>query len=116
MLSDCEKSTLLGDVPSGGFLSGGLDASAVVAMMRRHITGPLRTFTIGYPDKTFSELEHAEAVAKHLDTEHHVLMIEGRSEDLIEKSLYHFDEPMTDLSSIPLMLVCGQAREHATVC
>jgi asparagine synthase (glutamine-hydrolysing) len=75
MLSDCVKSHLLSDVPLGVFLSGGLDSSAVVAMMRRHISGPLRTFTIGYPDKTFSETEHAEAVAKHLDTEHHVLMI-----------------------------------------
>ena len=98
------------------FLSGGLDSSALVALMRQHIPGTLRTFTIGYPDKTFSELDYAETVAKHLGTQHHVLMIEGLNEDLIEKSLYHFDEPMTDLSSIPLMLVCGQARKDITVC
>jgi asparagine synthase (glutamine-hydrolysing) len=116
MLSDCVKSHLISDVPLGVFLSGGLDSSALVALMRRHITGKLRTFTIGYPDKTFSELNYAQVVAQHLDTEHHVLMIEGLDEALIEKSLWHFDEPMTDLSSIPLMLICREARKDITVC
>ena len=69
--------------------------------MRQHIPGTLRTFTIGYPDKSFSELDYAETVSKHLGTEHHVLMIEGLNEELIEKSLYHFDEPMTDLIFYP---------------
>jgi asparagine synthase (glutamine-hydrolysing) len=115
-LSECVRSHLLSDVPLGVFLSGGLDSSALVAMMRRHISGPLRTFTIGYPDKTFSELDYADTVARHLGTEHHVLMIEGITRELIEKSLYHLDEPMTDLSSIPLMLLCGEARRQITVC
>src|SRR5262245_3686118 len=116
MLSECVRSHLLSDVPLGVFLSGGLDSSALVAMMRQHITGPLRTYTIGYRDETFSELDYAEVVAKHLETEHHVLMIEEMNEHLIEKSLYHFDEPMTDLSSIPLMLICGKVRGQVTVC
>jgi asparagine synthase (glutamine-hydrolysing) len=116
LLSECVKSHLLSDVPLGVFLSGGLDSSSLVALMRRHISGPLRTFTIGYPDRTFSELDYAEIVSKEFETEHHVVMIDGLNESLIEKSLYHFDEPMTDLSSIPLMLVCGKAREDVTVC
>lgn len=116
LLDQCVKSHLMSDVPLGVFLSGGLDSSALVALMRRHISGPLRTFTIGYPDKSFSELDYAKVVADHLSTEHHVLMIEGITEDDIETSLYHFDEPMTDLSSIPLMKVCGKAREDITVC
>ncbi len=115
-LDRCVKSHLISDVPLGVFLSGGLDSSALVAMMRRHISGPLRTFTIGYPDKSFSELEYAKVVADYLGTEHHVLMIEGITEREIEKSLWHLDEPMTDLSSIPLMLVCRKARENITVC
>jgi asparagine synthase (glutamine-hydrolysing) len=115
-LSDCVKSHLLSDVPLGVFLSGGLDSSALVAFMRRHISGPLRTFTIGYPDKTFSELDSAELVARHFGTEHHVLMVEGVTPDTIEKSVYHLDEPMTDLSAIPLMLACAKARVEVKVC
>lgn len=116
LLDECVKSHLMSDVPLGVFLSGGLDSSALVALMRRHIPGKLRTFTIGYPDKSFSELDYAEVVAKHLGTDHNVLMIEGITEDDIETSLYHFDEPMTDLSSIPLMKICGEARKQITVC
>ena len=116
LLDSCVKSHLISDVPLGVFLSGGLDSSALVALMRRHIPGALRTFTIGYPDKSFSELDYAKIVADHLGTEHHVLMIEGITEREIEKSLWHFDEPMTDLSSIPLMMVCAQARQQITVC
>jgi asparagine synthase (glutamine-hydrolysing) len=107
---------LISDVPLGAFLSGGLDSSAIVAMMRRHINGPLRTYSIGYPDKTFSELDYAQIIADAFGTEHHVLMIEGLTEELIEKSIWHLDEPMTDLSSIPLMLICREARQTVTVC
>jgi len=87
-----------------------------VAMMRRHVSGRLRTFTIGYPDKTFSELDYAQRVAERFETDHEVLMIEGMTSERIERSLWHFDEPMTDLSSIPLMLICEQARQRVTVC
>jgi asparagine synthase (glutamine-hydrolysing) len=116
LLDECVKSHLMSDVPLGVFLSGGLDSSALVALMRRHISGPLRTFTIAFPDRSFSEQEYAKIVADHLGTEHHVLMIDGITEDDIITSLYHLDEPMTDLSSIPLMKVCGKAREEITVC
>ena len=110
------KSHLISDVPLGVFLSGGLDSSALVAMMRRHISGPLRTFTIGYHDKTFSELPYAEQVAKEFGTEHHVLMIDDMKPEYVEKVLWHLDEPMTDLSTVPLFLVCQQAKKHITVC
>lgn len=116
LLDESVRYRLVSDVPLGAFLSGGLDSSAIVAMMRRHISGPLRTYTIGYPDKTFSELDYAKLVSDHFGTEHHVLMIEGLSEALIEKSLWHLDEPMTDLSSIPLMLICQEARKTVTAC
>lgn len=110
------KSHLMSDVPLGVFLSGGLDSSAIVAMMRRHITGPLRTFTIGYHDKTFSEIPYAEQVARQFDTEHHILMIDDMKPEYVEKVLWHLDEPMTDLSTVPLYLVCKQAKKHITVC
>ena len=116
LFEEAVKCRLVSDVPLGAFLSGGLDSSTIVAMMRKHISGPLRTFTIGYEDKSFSELEYAQVVAEQFETEHHVLMIEEMTAALIEKSLWHFDEPMTDLSSIPLMLICEQAKKDITVC
>ena len=116
LLDEAVRYWMVSDVPVAAFLSGGLDSSTIVAMMRRHVSGRLRTFTIGYPDKSFSELNYAEIVAKEFATDHRVLMIEDVSPKIIEDSLYHFDEPMTDLSSIPLMLVCRQARQHVKVC
>lgn len=116
LFEDAVRCRLMSDVPLGAFLSGGLDSSTIVAMMRKHISGPLRTFTIGYEDKSFSELEYAQIVADKFQTEHHILMIEEMTPELIEKSLWHFDEPMTDLSSIPLMLICQKAKEDITVC
>ena len=110
------KSHLIADVPLGVFLSGGLDSSCIVALMRRHISGPLKTFTIGYKDATFSELDYAAIVAKEFQTEHQVLYLDSLNADYVEKTLYHLDEPMTDLSTVPLYLLCKQAKEHVTVC
>ncbi|MCF8057413.1 MAG: asparagine synthase (glutamine-hydrolyzing) [Desulfocapsa sp.] len=116
LLDYAVKSHLISDVPLGVFLSGGLDSSAIVAMMRRHISGPLKTFTIGYHDKSFSELDYAAQVAQYFDTEHQVLMLDDIRPEYVEKTLWHLDEPMTDLSTVPLYLLCKQAREHVTVC
>ena len=116
LLDQAIRSHLVGDVPLGVLLSGGLASSAIVAMMRRHITGPLRTFTIGHADKTCSELDYAQIVADRFETEHHVLMIDDFTPDRVEQALWHLDEPMTDFSAVPLYLVCRQARAYATVC
>ncbi|NOQ45292.1 MAG: hypothetical protein GQ559_01230 [Desulfobulbaceae bacterium] len=76
----------------------------------------MRTFTIGYEDKSFSELDYAEIVARHCETDHQVLLLDALNADYVEKTLWHLDEPMTDLSTVPLYLLCKQAREHVTVC
>ncbi len=116
LLDDAVQRHLISDVPLGVFLSGGIDSSALVAMMRRHISGPLRTFSIGYSDKSYSELEYARQVAECFGTDHHVLMLDDITLQDVEKAVWHLDEPMTDLSSIPLMLACRKAREQITVC
>lgn len=116
LLNEAVQSHLMSDVPLGVFLSGGLDSSSIVALMRRHISGPIKTFTIGYHDKTFSELDYAAIVAKHCETDHQVLMLDDIKPEYVEKTLYHLDEPMTDLSTVPLYLLCKQAREQVTVC
>lgn len=115
-LDHAVHSHLVSDVPLGVFLSGGLDSSCIVALMRKHITGSLKTFTIGYEDKSFSELDYAQVVADYCETDHQVLMLDTLKPEYVEKTLWHLDEPMTDLSTVPLYLLCKQAREHVTVC
>ncbi len=115
LLNKSVKRRLMSDVPLGVFLSGGLDSSTVVAFMRRNITGPLKTFSIGYKDKTYSELNYAKRVANYFDTEHKILMIDSITSDDIERSIWHLDEPMTDLSTIPFYMICKEARENVIV-
>jgi len=115
LLNRSIKRRLMSDVPPGLFLSGGLDSSTLVAFMRRNITGPLKTFSIGYRDKTYSELDYATKVAKYFDTEHKILMIDSITPDDIERSIWHLDEPMTDLSTIPFYMICKRAREDVIV-
>ncbi len=110
------KRRLISDVPLGVFLSGGLDSSTVVGFVSRLYPKKVQTFSIGYRDKTFSELPYAKIVSDFFGTEHNVLMIDSISPDEIEKSLYHLDEPMTDLSTIPFYLICHKAREKVKVC
>ena len=107
---------LISDVPLGVFLSGGLDSSTLVALMRHLGVDPLRTFSIGYPDPSFSELPYARMVAERFETDHQVLMIPEVTIQDLEDAVWHLDEPMTDLSALPLYLVCREAKKHVTVC
>jgi asparagine synthase (glutamine-hydrolysing) len=116
LLGKAVEKQLMADVPLGVFLSGGLDSTAVLAFAREATQGPLPTFTIGYRDDSFSEWEYARRVAEHYGTDHHEIVIEPVTPDLIETAVWHLDEPMTDLSSIPCHVLCRHAREHVTVC
>lgn len=115
LIKESVRRRLMSDVPLGVFLSGGLDSTTVVACMRELGVGNIKSFSIAYPDPTFSELEYAEDMARHYGTESEVLMIPGLSLDDLEAAVYHLDEPMTDLSAIPLMLICRKARQKVTV-
>ena len=115
LLKTSVQRRLMSDVPLGVFLSGGLDSTTVVALMRECGVEHLRTFSIGYPDKSFSELDYANDMAQYYNTDQTVLMIEGLEIEDLEKAVWHLDEPMTDLSAIPLMLICRKAKEQATV-
>lgn len=109
------KRRLMSDVPLGVFLSGGLDSTTVVALMRELGVEHIRSFSIAYPDPSFSELEYANDMAQYYGTDQTVLMIEGLTMEDLESAVYHLDEPMTDLSAIPLMLICRKAKETVTV-
>jgi asparagine synthase (glutamine-hydrolysing) len=116
LLEETVRLHLISDVPLGVFLSGGLDSSTLVALMRRLGVDPLRTFSIGYPDPSFSELPYAQLVAEQFETQHTVLMIPEVTRKDLEEAVWHLDEPMTDLSALPLFLVCREAKKHVTVC
>jgi asparagine synthase (glutamine-hydrolysing) len=115
LIKESVRRRLMSDVPLGVFLSGGLDSTTVVACMRELGVSDIKSFSIGYPDSSFSELDYAQDMAAHYGTSSNVLMIEGLALDDLEAAVYHLDEPMTDLSAIPLMLICKKAREQVTV-
>ncbi len=114
-LSDAVKAHLVSDVPLGAFLSGGVDSSAVVAMMARHAGRRVKTFSIAFGHARFNEAPYARQVAEHLGTEHHELTVEAKAAGLVETLADHFDEPFFDSSAIPTYLVSKLAREHVTV-
>ncbi len=116
LISEATRVRLVSDVPLGAFLSGGIDSSTVVAMMRRHATGQVRTFSIGYTEAEYDEAPQARAVAEHLGTDHTELILEPADALAAIPSLpTMFDEPFGDMSQIPTYLVSRLARQHVKV-
>jgi asparagine synthase (glutamine-hydrolysing) len=112
LLEQAVASRLVSDVPFGAFLSGGLDSSVVVALMSRHLSQPVRTFSIGFHEAEFNELSDAKRVSRHLGTEHHELVVEPDAVDLLQNLVWYLDEPFADSSAVPTFLVAKLARER----
>ena len=100
-LEEAVRVRLVSDVPFGAFLSGGIDSSVVAALMARNLDSPLKTFTIGFKEARFSEIDDARAVAHHLGSEHHELVVEADAVKLLHDLVWYFDEPFGDSSAIP---------------
>jgi asparagine synthase (glutamine-hydrolysing) len=115
-LREAVRRELVADVPLGVFLSGGIDSSAVAAMMAELTPGNVRSFSIGFADRSFDESSHARHVARHLGTEHRELVLEPRMlEELVPRISELLDEPMADASIIPTYLLSRFTREHVKV-
>ncbi|MFQ5844809.1 MAG: asparagine synthase (glutamine-hydrolyzing), partial [Planctomycetota bacterium] len=117
LLIETTRLHLMSDVPLGVFLSGGVDSSAVAAIMRRRLGCDVRTFSIGYgDDPASSELPQAAKVARHLDTDHHELILTHRDFfDGLDALLEHAEEPVVESAAVALMQLARFAREHAIV-
>ena len=93
LLQDAVKIRLMSDVPLGAFLSGGIDSSSIVALMSQVMDQPVKTFSIGFEDSTYNELEYARLIAKKFNTDHHEFIIKPDAVDLTENLINFLDEP-----------------------
>jgi asparagine synthase (glutamine-hydrolysing) len=114
-LSLSVTSHMISDVPLGAFLSGGVDSSAVVAIMAQHSSQPVQTFSIGFKDAKYNELDYARQVSKLYKTNHHEMVLEPASVNIIDDLINMYDEPFADSSAIPTYFVSKFAREYVTV-
>ena len=115
LLMESVRLQLRSDVPLGAFLSGGVDSSTIVAVMRQCGLTNIKAFSIGFEESDFNELPYAELVAKHLGVEHYTEVITQSSAMEIDKIFDFYDEPFADSSAIPTYFVSKLAREHVTV-
>jgi asparagine synthase (glutamine-hydrolysing) len=115
VLTDAVRSHLVSDVPLGAFLSGGIDSSLVVGLMAQVSGARVKTFSIGFDEPEFDELEPARRVAEHFGTEHHEFVVKPDGVGILDRLVSHFDEPFADPSAIPTWYVSEMARRHVTV-
>jgi asparagine synthase (glutamine-hydrolysing) len=114
-LKDAVQRRLVADVPLGAFLSGGIDSSAVVAMMREIGVDHLLTCSIGFNEAQYDESRYAQLVANEKRTDHKVEIVEASDYGLLDQLASIYDEPFADSSAIPTYRVCQLARKHVTV-
>jgi asparagine synthase (glutamine-hydrolysing) len=115
LVDESVRIRLIADVPLGAFLSGGVDSSIVVSSMARQTAEPVKTFSIGFRESAFNELEHAREIARLYATEHHEIIVEPDSAGLLEKLVAHFDEPFADTAAIPTLIMSQFAVKSVKV-
>ena len=116
LLEESVRLRLMSDVPLGMFLSGGIDSSAVAALMARMIDRPLQTFSVAFQDRAYNELTYAREVARAIGADSHDVVIDdGDFFRALPRLVWHEDEPIAHSSSVPLYFVSSLARQHVTV-
>ncbi len=114
-IRDAVRIRLISDVPLGAFLSGGIDSGAIVALMAQLSTEPVKTFSIGFEEKAFDELEYARLVADRYHTDHREFVVRPEAMELLPRLVWHYNEPFADSSAIPTFVLSELTRRHVTV-
>jgi len=114
-VEDAVRVRMVSDVPLGAFLSGGLDSSLVVAMMAMQSSRPVKTFSVGFTSKDFSELPYAKLVSDRYGTDHHEIVVEPDMASVIPELVRHYGEPFADSSALPTWYLCQYTRTGVTV-
>lgn len=115
LLKDAVRVRLYSDVPVGAFLSGGIDSSAVVALMSQFLDRKVKTFSIGFTENEYSELKYARTIAKRFATEHREFMVKPRAMEILPLLVERYGEPYADSSCIPTYYVSRETRQFVTV-
>ena len=115
LLEEATKLRLISDVPLGAFLIGGIDSSIVVGLMSRQMKEPVRTFSIGFEERKYNELDYARIASRQFHTEHKEFVVRPKAVEIIPELVRHFDEPFADSSAIPTYYVSRMTREFVTV-
>lgn len=115
LLTDSVRLRMQSDVPLGSFLSGGIDSSLITAIAQSHSQDPVRTFSIGFPVSDFDETTYAAQVAEHLGTKHQRFEVMPSGVEIIDKLVWHYDEPFADSSAVPTWYLSELTRKEVTV-
>jgi len=115
LLREATRMRLMSQVPLGAFLSGGIDSSAVVALMAEAMAEPVQTFSIGFEDQSFNELLYARQVAQRYATDHHEFTVTPDALAVLPELVWAYGEPFADSSALPTYYVAKMTRQHVTV-
>ncbi len=116
LIKDSVAKRMISDVPLGVFLSGGIDSSLVAAVASKQSNQKISTFSIGFEEDAYDESQYAQKVASHLETNHHTFMCTFKDcLSLLENYNHYYDEPFSDSSAIPSMLLSSHTKRHVTV-
>lgn len=114
-LDESVKLRMISDVPLGAFLSGGIDSSAIVALMSQHSSKPIKTFSIGFAEEKYNELKYAKIVAEKFKTNHREFIVKPDAIAMLPMLVRQYEEPFADSSSLPTYYVSKMTKEFVTV-
>jgi asparagine synthase (glutamine-hydrolysing) len=114
-LTEAVRKRLISEVPLGAFLSGGVDSSAVVAVMAGLSSRPVKTFAVGFDEERYNELPHARRIADRFGCEHHEFQVKPNALEVLPTLVRHYGEPYADSSAIPSFYLAKLTRQHVTV-